>query len=199
MKTMLRQTAQTFHMLLPKEDNVNTRKKGLGFEIQNNVENPFILNKANELTPSLYNIDEMGKDLLSDHKIISEEELKCEGEKRLKVKQRKSPLSFHVFVYGETQFEEPLKIHELNINKRVRNRLSEEFEPLVRDVNFQLNCFEKSLVNEMKDDLKYVISLEDEFNEKCLILDIQKEFFKTQFELAISKSYSNVYENEIFE
>ncbi|GJV03642.1 hypothetical protein Tco_1337211 [Tanacetum coccineum] len=94
------------------------------------------------------------------------------------------------------EVENCTKSHELNINQRVRNLLSEEFEPLVRDVNFQLNCFEKSLVNEMKD---YVISLEDEFNEKCLILDIQNEFFKTQFELVISKSYSNVYENKIFE
>nr|GEW24886.1 hypothetical protein [Tanacetum cinerariifolium] len=33
----------------------------------------------------------------------------------------------------------------------------------------------------MKDDLKYVMSLEDEFDELCLILDIQQEFFKTQF------------------
>ncbi|GJU45389.1 hypothetical protein Tco_1202655 [Tanacetum coccineum] len=104
------QPTQTFHMLLPKEDNVNTGKKGLGFEIQNNVENHFIMNKDKELTPSLYNIDEMGKDLLFDHKIISEEELKCEGEKRLKVKQRKSPLSYHGFVYGETQFKEPPKV-----------------------------------------------------------------------------------------
>ncbi|GKC55596.1 hypothetical protein Tco_1083194 [Tanacetum coccineum] len=104
------QTAQTFHMLLPNEDNFNTGTKDLGSEIQNNVENPFILNKAKELTTSLYNIDEIGKDLLSDHKIISEEELKCEGEKRLKVKQRKSLLSCHGFVYGETQFEEPTKV-----------------------------------------------------------------------------------------
>ncbi|GKA50935.1 hypothetical protein Tco_0744131, partial [Tanacetum coccineum] len=70
------QTAQTFHMLLPKEDNVNTGKQGLGFENQNDVDNPFIMNKAKELTPSLYNINEMGKDLLSDHKINSKEELK---------------------------------------------------------------------------------------------------------------------------
>ncbi|GKB10331.1 hypothetical protein Tco_0844254 [Tanacetum coccineum] len=104
------QTAQTFHMLLPKEDNVNTRKQGLGFGIQNDVENSFILNKAKGLTPSLYNIDEMEKDLLSDHKIISEEELKCEAEKRLKVKQRKSLLSYHGFVYGDTQLVEPRKV-----------------------------------------------------------------------------------------
>ncbi|GJT90923.1 hypothetical protein Tco_1079768 [Tanacetum coccineum] len=64
---------------------------------------------------------------------------------------------------------------------RVRNRLSGEFEPLVKDVNLQLSCFEKGLVKEMKDDLKYVMSLEDEFDETCLILDIQQEFFKTKF------------------
>nr|GEU29355.1 hypothetical protein [Tanacetum cinerariifolium] len=96
------QTAQTFHMFLSKEDNVNTGKQGLGFKNQNDVENPFILNKAKELTPSLYNIDEMGKDLPFDYKIMSEEELKCEAEKHLKVKQRKSPLSYHGFVYSDT-------------------------------------------------------------------------------------------------
>nr|GEV08599.1 reverse transcriptase zinc-binding domain-containing protein [Tanacetum cinerariifolium] len=105
-----RQTDQTLRMLLPKEDNVNTRKQGLGFENQNNNANPSVLNKAKELAPCLYNIEEMGKDEHSDHKIISKEELKCEAEKRLKVKQRKSPLSYHSFVYVETQFEEPLKV-----------------------------------------------------------------------------------------
>ncbi|GKE53194.1 hypothetical protein Tco_1488350 [Tanacetum coccineum] len=65
------QTAQTLHTLLPKEDSVNTGKQGLGFENLNDVENPFVLNKAKELAPSLYDIDEMGKELLSDHKIIS--------------------------------------------------------------------------------------------------------------------------------
>ncbi|GJV49746.1 hypothetical protein Tco_1439958 [Tanacetum coccineum] len=172
-------------MLLPKEDNVNMGKRGLDFENKNDVENPSLFNKAKELAPSLYNTDEIGKDLLFDHKIISEEELKCEAEKRLKVKQRISPLSFE-------------QSYEQKINKRVRNRLCEEFEPLVKDINLQLNCFEKGLVKEMQDDLKCVTSLEDEFDEKCLILDIQKEFFKTQFELAISESHSHVYENAIF-
>ncbi|GJX21738.1 hypothetical protein Tco_0226183 [Tanacetum coccineum] len=95
------QTNQTLRMLLPKEDNVNTGKQGLGFENQN---------KAKELAPYLYNIDEIGKDELYNHKIISEEELKCEAGKHLKVKQRKSPLSYHGFVYAETQFEEPPKV-----------------------------------------------------------------------------------------
>ncbi|GJY17193.1 hypothetical protein Tco_0388684 [Tanacetum coccineum] len=132
-------------MLLPKEDNVNTGKQGLGFENQNDDVNPSLLKKAKELAPCLYNIDEMGKDELSDHKIISEEELKF------------------------------------------------------KNVNLQLNYLEKSLVKEMKDDLKYVMSLEDEFDETCLILDIQQEFFKTQFESGISDSHSHVYENEMFE
>ncbi|GKA88859.1 hypothetical protein Tco_0810671 [Tanacetum coccineum] len=104
------QTDQTLRMLLPKEDNVNTGKQGLGFENQNDDVNPSVLNKAKELAPCLYNIDEMGKMSFFYHKIIFEEELKCEVEKRLKVKQRKSPLSYHGFVYGETQFEEPPKV-----------------------------------------------------------------------------------------
>ncbi|GKB74280.1 hypothetical protein Tco_0935692 [Tanacetum coccineum] len=193
------QIDQTLRILLPKEDNVNTGKHGLGFNNQNDNVNPSVLNKAKELAPCLYNIAEMGNDELSDHKIISEEELKCEAKKRLKVKQRKSPLSYHGFVYAETQFEEPPKSYEQNINTRVRNRLSDEFEPLVKNVNLQLNCFEKSLVKEMKDDLKYVMSRKDEFDETCLILDIQQEFFKTQFESVKSVSYSHAYENEMFE
>ncbi|GJZ67014.1 hypothetical protein Tco_0630254 [Tanacetum coccineum] len=89
--------------------------------------------------------------------------------------------------------------YEHNVNTRVRNQLSDEFEPLVKTVNLQLNCFEKSLVKEMKNNLKYVIYLKDEFDETCLMLDIQQEFFKTQFESAISESYSHVYKNEMFE
>nr|GEV65380.1 hypothetical protein [Tanacetum cinerariifolium] len=89
----------------------DTMSEGLGFENKNDVENPSLLNKAKELAPHMYNIDEIGKDLLSHHKIISEEELECEAEKYLKVKQRKSPLSYHGFVYGEPQFEEPPKVH----------------------------------------------------------------------------------------
>ncbi|GJW01281.1 hypothetical protein Tco_1556532 [Tanacetum coccineum] len=95
--------AQTLHMLLPKEDSVNTGKQGLGFENQNDVENPFVLNRAKKLAPK------------------------------------------------------------------------------------------------MKDDLNCVMSLEDEFDEKCLILDIQIEFFKSQFESTMLESHNHVYENEMFE
>ncbi|GKC90958.1 hypothetical protein Tco_1151607 [Tanacetum coccineum] len=120
-----RQTDQTLRMLLPKEDNVNTGKQGLGFENQNDDVNPSLLNKANELAPCLYNIVEKGKDELSDHKIISEEKLKCEAEKRLKVKQRKSPLSYHGFVYAETQFEEPPKVPFKRINVNLKEHLEQ--------------------------------------------------------------------------
>ncbi|GJW27109.1 hypothetical protein Tco_0040920 [Tanacetum coccineum] len=41
-----RQNDQTLRMLLPKEDNVNTGKQGLGFGNQNNDVNPSLLNKA---------------------------------------------------------------------------------------------------------------------------------------------------------
>ncbi|GJS21910.1 hypothetical protein Tco_0450542 [Tanacetum coccineum] len=98
---------------------------GLGFENQNDDVNPSLLNKAKELAPCLYNIDEMGKDSLYDHKIISEEELKCEAEKRLKVKQRKSPLSYHGFVYGGTQFEEAPKVPFKRKHVNLKNHLEQ--------------------------------------------------------------------------
>ncbi|GJS31631.1 retrovirus-related pol polyprotein from transposon TNT 1-94 [Tanacetum coccineum] len=89
--------------------------------------------------------------------------------------------------------------HDNVVMTKVHKRLFEDFEPLARNINLQLNSFEKSLVKEMKDDLKYVLSLEDEFDEKFLILDIQTEFLKTQFDSTISESYSHVYENDMFE
>jgi predicted nucleic acid-binding Zn-ribbon protein len=51
----------------------------------------------------------------------------------------------------------------------------------------------------MREDLKYVHSLEDEFDEKCSILDIQKEFFTNQIESFKSVSVSHEYENVNFE
>ncbi|GJX49990.1 hypothetical protein Tco_0276835 [Tanacetum coccineum] len=228
---------QTLRMLLPKEDNVNTGKQGLGFENHNDYVNPSLLNKAKDLAPCLYSIDEMGKDELSDHKIISEEELKYEAEKCLKVKQRKSPLSYHGVVYAETQFEEPLKVplkrRNINVKEHLEQVQLRNYDPklwnsllmkyfcyvkqamlkfekqtfskleLNRDdlfrISFKQSVNERSLVKEMKDDLEYVMSLEDEFDETCLLLDIQQEFFKTQFESAISELHSYVFENEMFE
>ncbi|GJX24385.1 hypothetical protein Tco_0228830 [Tanacetum coccineum] len=84
------QTDQTLQMLLPKANNVQTGKQGLGFGNKIDVEDLGLLNKAKDLEPCLYNIDEMGNKFLSDYKIISKEELKCEADKRLKVKQRRS-------------------------------------------------------------------------------------------------------------
>ncbi|GJZ41370.1 hypothetical protein Tco_0588256 [Tanacetum coccineum] len=133
LKLSIAQTDQTLRMLLPKEVNVKTGKQGISFENQNDVENPSLLNKAKELVPSLYNIDKMGKEFLSNHKIISKEELKCETEKRLKVKQRKSPLSYHGFVYGKTQFEEPpkvpLKRRNVNLIKYLEQAQLSNYDP----------------------------------------------------------------------
>nr|GEU75048.1 hypothetical protein [Tanacetum cinerariifolium] len=99
--------------------------KGLGFENKNDVENPSLLSKAKGLARCLYNIDEMRNDLISDHKIISEEELKCEAEKCLKVKHIKSQLSYHGFVYGESQFEEPPKVHLKRRNVNLKTHLKQ--------------------------------------------------------------------------
>ncbi|GJS68105.1 MAK10-like protein [Tanacetum coccineum] len=146
-------TDQTLRMLLSKEDNVNTRKQGLGFEKQNDNVNPSVLNKGKELAPCLYNTDEIGKYELSDHKIISEEELKCEAEKNLKVKQRKSPLSYHGFVYAETQFEEPpkvpLKRRNVNLKKHLEQtqNLKEHFK---QAQNLKEHVKQIELVNKKK-------------------------------------------------
>ncbi|GJV68330.1 hypothetical protein Tco_1483839 [Tanacetum coccineum] len=142
------QTNQTLRMLLPKEDNINTGKHGLGFENKNNVENLNLLNKAKEFAPCLYNIDEMGKESLSDHKIIFEGELKCEAEK-------------------------------------------------FKDVNLQLNYFEKGLVKEMKDDLKYIMSLKDEFDEtweKKILFGNETSSFETkikELEMTLAQQTKN--------
>ncbi|GJV65715.1 hypothetical protein Tco_1476543 [Tanacetum coccineum] len=121
------------------------------------------------------------KYLLSDHKIISEEESICEAEKRLKVKQRKSPLSYHDFVYGETQFEEPPKVSlkgkDVNLQKHLEQAQLRNYDPkLWKSLPIKYFCYVKQamlkfekqtgLVKEMKDDFKYVTSLEDEFDEK---------------------------------
>ncbi|PWA39632.1 reverse transcriptase zinc-binding domain-containing protein [Artemisia annua] len=174
------QTVQTFQMMLPKDEDVNQGKFELGLEntdhLENNLEHdlknekPCFLNKVQKLTPSLYDAEKLGKGVSTDVLFNSEDEEKSEEEKRLKIKQRKTPFSYHGFVYGCTQLTE------------VKKNLKDEIEPRVKDINLTFDCFEKYLVTEMREDLKYIHSLGDEFDEKCLILDIQKEFFTTQIE-----------------
>ncbi|GKB39968.1 hypothetical protein Tco_0884910 [Tanacetum coccineum] len=175
------QTGQTLRMFLPKEDNVQTVKQGLGFENQNDNVNPSVLNKAKELAPSKVPLKRRNVNLkkhleqtqnlkehleqaqLRDHDpnlwnsllmkyfcYVKQAMIKFE-------KQTFSKLELNQDELFRMNFEQ---IYEQNINTRVRTQLSAEFEPLVKNVNFQLNCFEKSLVKEMKDDLKYVMSLE---------------------------------------
>ncbi|GJV48451.1 hypothetical protein Tco_1438663 [Tanacetum coccineum] len=84
-----------------------------------------------ESIPHTYVVNENNSDIISDipnmdpvrdkeeHDYVDDEQQRAffaflvknlKSEKRLKVKQRKSLLSHHGFVYGETQFEEPLKV-----------------------------------------------------------------------------------------
>nr|GEY25886.1 hypothetical protein [Tanacetum cinerariifolium] len=85
------------------------------------------------IKPSMYDVDKMGQDLSAYHKIISKEELESETEKRLKVKQTKSPLSYQGFVYGLTQFVEPprvpLKRIEANLKKRLEQAQVAYYDP----------------------------------------------------------------------
>ncbi|PWA48525.1 hypothetical protein CTI12_AA486350 [Artemisia annua] len=262
----LGQTSQTLNMLPTRGENINTQTSGIGFENIDHVENakPGFLNKVQKLTPIIYNANDMGKELSTDLLFESEDILKSEDEKRLKVKQRKTPFSYHGFVYGCTQLtdipKEPFKRKDTNVKRffkeaqlatydaklwqykarkqfcnlkhhieqtlkviwfkqenistdvwsnplssdvrlkiQVQKILKDEIEPRVKDINLSFEYFEKYLVTEMREDLKYVHSLEDEFDEKCLILDIQKEFFTNQIESFKSASVSHENENVNFE
>lgn len=68
-------------------------------------------------------------------------------------------------------FSNPLS-SDVRLKIEVKKILKDEIEPRVKDINLCFEYFEKHLVTEMREDLKYVHSLEDEFDEKCLILDI---------------------------
>ncbi|GJX24536.1 hypothetical protein Tco_0230832 [Tanacetum coccineum] len=160
-------TYQTLRMFPPKENS--------------------ILNKAKELTPSLYSIDEMGQDLLSDHKIIFKEELKCEAEKRLKVKQRKSMLSYHGFVYGLTQFEEPSKVP---LKRRDQEFFQTQFESVKSESHshvYENEIFEQnsSLKNENRCLKKTITELskqaadvKEEMTKRCA--QYEKDFAKLE-------------------
>ena len=228
------------------------------------MKNLVFLNKVQKLTPILYNANDMGKELSDDLLFESQDILKSEEEKRLKVKQTKNPLSYHGFVYGGLQLTDfpkaPFKRKDTNVKRffkeaqlatydaklwqnrarkqfcnlkhhieqtlkaiwfkqvniddnvwsnplssdvrlkiEVQKILKDEIEPHVKNLNLSFEYFEKHLVTEMREDLKYVHSLEDEFDEKCLILDIQKEFFTNQIESFKSKSVCHEKVNENFE
>lgn len=261
----LGQTSQTINMLPTKDEEVYKQTSGIGFENSAQLEKgkPCFLNKVKKLTPILYNAEDMGKELSDDLLFESQDILKSEEEKRLKVKQTKNPLSYNGFVYGCTQLtdvpKEPFKRKDTNVKRffkevqlatydaklwqsrameqfcnlkhdiehtlkaigakqqyningfsnllssdlrlkiEVKKILQDEIEPHVKNINLSFEYFEKHLVTEMREDLKYVHSLEDKLDEKCLILDIQKEFFTNQIESFKSISVSHEYENVNFE
>ncbi|PWA73219.1 hypothetical protein CTI12_AA264490 [Artemisia annua] len=123
----LGQTTQTLNMLPTKDEDINTRTSEIGYEnidhLENNLENekPGFLNKVQKLTPILYNAEDMGKDLSTDLLFESQDILKSEEEKRLKVKQRKTPFSYHGVVYGFTQLTDipngPFKRKDTNVQR----------------------------------------------------------------------------------
>ncbi|PWA56912.1 hypothetical protein CTI12_AA413910 [Artemisia annua] len=117
------QTTQTLNMLPTKDEDINTRTSGIGFENIDHLENekPCFLNKVQKLTPILYNAEDMGKELSTNLLFESQDILKSEEEKRLKVKQRKTPFSYHGFVYGCTQLTDipkgPFKRNDTNVKR----------------------------------------------------------------------------------
>jgi hypothetical protein len=119
----LGQTSQTINMLPTKDEEVSKQTSGIGFENSAQLENgkPCFLNKVKKLTPILYNAGDMGKELSDDLLFESQDILKSEEEKRLKVKQTKNPLSYHGFVYGCTQLTDfpkaPFKRKDTNVKR----------------------------------------------------------------------------------
>ncbi|PWA99086.1 hypothetical protein CTI12_AA013290 [Artemisia annua] len=119
----LGQTTQTLNMLPTRDEDINTETSGIGFENIDHLENekPGFLNKVQKLTSILYNAEDMGKELSTDLLFESQDILNSEEEKRLKVKQRKTPFSYHDFVYGCTQLteipKEPFKRKDKNVKR----------------------------------------------------------------------------------
>ncbi|PWA54815.1 hypothetical protein CTI12_AA432160 [Artemisia annua] len=123
----LGQTSQTLNMMPTKDDDVSKRTFGIGFEntdhLEKNLKNekPCFLNKVQKLTPSLYDAEKLGKGLSTDVLFNSEDEEKSKEEKRLKVKQRKTPFSYHGFMYGCTQLthipKAPFKRKDTNVKR----------------------------------------------------------------------------------
>ncbi|PWA55146.1 hypothetical protein CTI12_AA434670 [Artemisia annua] len=127
----LGQNTQTLNMMPTKDDDVSKRTSRIGFDntdhLEKNLENdlknekPCFLNKVQNLTPSLYAAEKLEKGLSTDVLFNSEDEEKYEEEKRLKVKQRKTPFSYHGFVYGCTQLTDipkaPFKRKDTNMKR----------------------------------------------------------------------------------
>ncbi|GJZ46314.1 hypothetical protein Tco_0593910 [Tanacetum coccineum] len=181
MENLMRQADKTLHMLLPKEDNVNTGKHGIGFENQNDVANPSLLNKAKELVPSLYNIDEMGNELLSDHKIISKEELKCEAKKSLKYESYFAKLKAHsISLELESQKKSSTSVqhgHDLS-NKSDEAKIKFDTEDL-KTINIELEFSMDRKIQDSKAEkdqfLKQIASLESKLASQDLISN-KKEY-----------------------
>lgn len=84
----------------------------------------------------------------------------------------------------EVQTDELLRSnsYEIDVLREVKKQIKTFIEPLVNRINDKLKVFEEALISEMQNDLKYVTSLEDEYDLLCLNSDIQKKYFLYQIE-----------------
>ena len=72
--------------------------------------------------------------------------------------------------------------YKIDVLREVKKQIKLFIEPPMNSINDKLKAFEEALITEMQNDLKYVTSLEDEYDLICLNSDIQKEYFQNQFE-----------------
>jgi chromosome segregation ATPase len=70
--------------------------------------------------------------------------------------------------------------YEIDVSREVKKQIKLLIEPPVNSINDKLKVFEEALMTEMKNDLNYVTSLEDEYDLICLKSEIQKEYFQNQ-------------------
>jgi hypothetical protein len=202
-------TSQTINMLPTKDEEVYKKTSGIGFVNNAHVENekPCFLNKVQKLTPILYNAEDMGKGLSDDLLFESQDILKSEEEKRLKVKQRKSPLSYHGFVYGCTQLtdipKEPFKRKDTNVKRYFKeaqlatydaklwqNRVRKQFcnlkhhiEQMLKVIwfkqeNITYNVFSNPLSSDLRQKIEVKKILKDEIEPRVKDINLSFEYFE---------------------
>lgn len=72
--------------------------------------------------------------------------------------------------------------YEIDVSREVKKQIKLFIEPPMKSIDDKLKVFEETLMTEMQNDLKYVTSLEDEYDLICLNSNIQKGYFQNQFE-----------------
>ncbi|GJU50869.1 hypothetical protein Tco_1220424 [Tanacetum coccineum] len=169
----------------------NDTLTGVHHSNNDTFENVFALGIQNHEQPKVENCTKIK---LLDEEISNNKSQACQKEKSFhKENEKYAQTDFSDFSYVASK-EDNVNTGKKGLGdvmRKVQNQLSEEFEPLARNINLQLNCFEKSLVKEMKDDLKYVMSLEDEFDEKYEIETINIELEHSVAKLLTENEHLN--------